>query len=496
MVIFYIILAVAVIGGGIILSKAGMLNLTVFVGAALVALILPLPVHAATMALAKSDQETFHEYFNGFETGTSQNSTVCYKNGSCLHTYSCDPHQVPTTETYTGSDGKTHTRSTTKTVYDSCPYSTQETSFYVSTTLGEYTVASHLMTGHPYRFLTAIPGGQVTHAPAEWTAVKARVAAGKPNGVTKVSNYKNYILASESSVFKRYSGAIDSLNKKNLLPAPSAGVTGMYGANKAYFVGNLGKLDKSMLTRQMQNLDGAVGTELRGDVHVVFVNSAQVKMSHEDYGNALLAYWQSKQFGRNAIAKNTIILVVGVTPATGASAASTVVSDPTATTAPAVVSNTPAEAPQPAIKKGTPTVDWAKAFTGMPVGNEGLLNQFATDLPGTAIDKNFIGKPTFNIKTQTVVHTDGVVESMLYGENKFVRVSMSGNDKGDNGSGFKYLSNEWTPDTGTLILFYVISTLLFLGALIGGMFMSVRFTENRTYDPIKILFTSSKGTKK
>lgn len=490
MVILYPILAVLVIAVAVFLVKRGTMHVTVFVATALVALLLPLPTYAIGTAIAKSDQQTFHEYWNGYEVSTNANTITCTRDGACVHTYNCDPYQVHTTETYTDSDGKTRTRPKTETRYHDCPYSRNETTYVINTTLGDYTVASHLMTGPAYRFGQYIPGGQVKVAPQLWREAKARIDAGKSGGVTKVSNYKNYILASQSTVFKRYSDRIDALKAKNLLPAPSAGVTDFYQASKAYFVGNLNGINRKAMVKDVQNLNGAVGTDLHGDLNVVFVDTAKVKMSSEDYGNALMAYWQSKEFGRDALAKNTVVLIVGVKPYQEGAGASVSASQSSDKSTPTPADSKPAQT----IKAGTPVVDWAAAFTGMPVGNEALLNQFHTELPGTVVGKNFIGNPTYNTAKQQVIRTDGVVESILYGQNKFVRVSMTGGDKDDSGSGFSYLSAEWKPDTGTLVAIYSVSVLLFLGALIGGAYTSITLVESNTNDIIRKFF--GKGNNK
>jgi len=478
MVVFYIILAVAVAAIAVFLTKARSMHVTGFVAVALVAVLLPTPVYAITTAVAKNDQQTFHEYWNGYETAAYTQVQTCVIDGSCQHTYSCDPYTVTEIETYYDSDGKAKTRFVTKTKWRECPYSSEETTFYVDTTLDTFVFGDSLMTGKPYRS-KGIPGGQVTTPPADWAAVKARVEAGTPGGVTKVSKYKNFILGSEQTLFKRYSDKIDLLEKDNLLPSPAAGVQNHYDASKAYFVGDMKGVDKDALTKNVQSLNGAMGTDLHGDLHVVFVQASAIEMSAEDYGNALMAHWQSKEFGRDAIAKNSVILVVGVEGYK--KTVSTEAADTAGVTA------------EPVISTGTPVVAWAKGFTGMPLGNESLLTQFGSQLPGTVIDENFIGSPTFDVKHSKIVHTDGVVESMLYGENKFTRVSMTAADAEDSGSGFAYLGDDWKPDTATMVWFYIIASILFAGAMFGAMMLSTNLVANRTNDFLAHLFSKSKN---
>lgn len=479
MVIFYIILAAVVTAAAVVLVKLKSLHVTVFAVAALLALLAPLPVYSIATAVAKNDQQTFHEYWNGYETNAYTHVQECVRDGQCQNTYQCDPYTVWETETYVNSEGDLKTRTVQKTKYHSCPYSDEETSFYVDSTLKTFTIASNLMTGGQFRSGAGIPGGQVTEAPAEWTAAKARLDAGTPGGVTMVSDYKNYILGSERSLFKRYSDQIDELTADGLLPAPTSGVTGSYNAQKVHFVGDLDDISRQDLVKDMQNLNGAVGTELRGDLHMVFVDTQAVSISAEDYSNALLAYWQSKDaHGRDTIAKNAIIVVVGVEAYQTPEVTTEVSPSDSAVVAPEIV-----------IADGTPVASWVKAFTGMPVGNESLMTQFSSELKGEVIGDDFLGSPTYDVSAGTVKHTDGLVESILWGVNKFERVSMDATEEDDNGSGFAYLADEWKPDTGTMVVVYIISSILFLAVMAGGFFMSGSFKANGTKDFIPYLFT-------
>jgi hypothetical protein len=483
--IFYIIIALAATAATVFAIKSPV-NLSVWAVALIVALISPFPVHAIVMSVAKSDKQTYHEYWNGYETDARAVSTTCVRDGSCVHEYNCDPYTQVYYDTVQDADGKgTHQERKTRTVYHDCPYSTQETTYLVDTTLNTYTVGDSLMTGAQYRFGTGIPGGRVTHAPAQWSAVKHRIDIKKPGGVSKVNSYKNYILASEGTVFKRYSDEIDELKSKNLLPSPSAGIGQYDDAIKVSFVGNVHGIDKKTIRDNLNSLNGAVGSDLNGDVRMVFVNSSAVGNT-EDYGNALMAYWQSsKTFGRDALAKNAIVIIVGVekykTPSKASESTESVVVPTTTPTAPTVTEQ-PA---QPVIKDGSPVVAWTKAYTGMPIGNEALLTQLQSDLKGDVIDKNFIGNPTIDLGTKQTIHTDGKIESILFGTNKFDRVSMSAKDSNDSGSGFNYLADEWQPDTGAWTWFFVISTIVFLLVLGGGFFGANSASQSNLPDPAR-----------
>lgn len=505
MLVFYIILAAVVIGLGVALTVLHKMHWTVFAITAAVSLLVPWPVQAITLAIAKTDQQTFHEYWNGFETNTYQRDTTCVRDGSCVHTYDCDPYVVMETEYYTeyhteyytDSEGRSQSRQVgvqksrqvPKTKYHSCPYSSQETSYYVDSTLKNFTIASNLMTGEPYRWGVPIPGGQITAAPILWTQAKERIEAGNPGPVSTVNSYRNYLLNSKDSLFKRYSDLIEELKAEGTLPPITSGVESLYHANKLHVVGDIQGIDKLNFQQDVAKLNGAVGTELRGDLHVVMIDAEKVSASREDYTNALLGYWQSKEeFGRDALGKNAIVLVIAVEPYEAAPV-TTPAPEATATPTPEATAAPEVEIEKAPIAVGTPVVKWASAFTGMPVGNEGLIQQVASQLPGTPIYQNFFGNPKYDIASEKVLHSEGVIEGILWGPNQFERVSMEAKDADDVGSGFSYLSDEWQPDPGTMTLIYILGGILAALALAGGAFASIAMRDNGTTDFVRYLFT-------
>lgn len=460
-------------------------------GAVILAMLAPLPVYAISTSVAKNSDQTFNEYWNGFETATSLDTQGCERDGYCRNTYSCDPYTVVEIEYYTDSEGKSQSRMVTKTKYHSCPYSSEETSYYIDTTLGSYTIGSHLMTGVPYRGGVGIPQGQVLSAPAFWTEAKTRVDSGKPGPVAKVSTYKNYILASESTIFKRYSNRIEEFRANNLLPDPTSGISGFYDAPKSYFVGvNPKQVETTEYAKDVAALNASFGTFLQGDLHVVFVDAASVGDS-TDYGNSLMAYWQSHELKKNALAKNTMVVIIGVKdyvvpPLEEVSASDTLVIPIPNNDAPTVTT--------PIIPEGAGVVAWAKAFTGMPLGNEDLITEVESKLRGQVLDENLIGRPSYDIKKEAMVKSDGVLEDMLFGENKFERISMSALDENDSGSGFGYLSDEWVPDAALMTLIYFISIVLILIVLGFGAFLlySSHYTLS---DPLRDLIHSKEKSK-
>jgi hypothetical protein len=446
MLVFYTVLGVVIVAGLVVLVKSNSrVHFTILSVTILAALLVPWGVYSITAAVAKNDDQTFYEYWNGSEVSTSSSDVRCEKNGRCKHYYDCDPHLVTSTETYTDEKGNMKTRQVTKTEYDSCPYSQVETTYKIDTTIGSFTAGDSLMTGAEFRSFKNIPGGRQS-PPNTWVQAKERIDSGNPSGVTARHSYKNYILSADVSLFKTYSDKIEDLEKENLLPVPVADVHSLYVANKAYNVGDT-KIDLPSMNRQLIQLNGYVGAELRGDTHVVFADASKVG-DKTDYTNALKAYWSSEKVGKSAIAKNTLTLVVGVTQ-----------------------------------KDNKPTVDWATGFTGMPVGNEGLIQEFS-NLKGSVIDENFIGSPKFNIAAKKYELSGGKVESMITGSHKFERVSMSASDANDKGSGFSYLSESWTMKPAQLAVAIWVSSIIGVMILAIGTLINFNMANYRG-DPVK-----------
>lgn len=446
MLIFYVVLCLVIVAGCVVIFKSNNRgHLTVLTITILAALLAPWGVYSITAAIAKNDDQTFNEYWNGSEVSATYSTVKCDKNGRCKHYYDCDPHLVTTTETYTDEKGNMKTRQVTKTEYDSCPYSREETTYVVNTTVGKFTAGDSLMTGEEFRFNKSIPGGR-QNAPALWIEAKNRIESGNPSGVTSRHTYKNFILSADVTLFKNYSDKIEDLEKEGLLPTPASTVRDLYQSDKVYSVGDT-KVDVGEMKRQLTQLNAYVGAELRGDAHVVFADASRVG-DKTDYTNALKAYWSSEKVGKNSIAKNTLTLVIGVEQ-----------------------------------KDGKPTVKWATGFTGMPVGNEGLIQEFS-NLKGSVIEGNFIGSPKFNPSSKTYTLSGGKVESMISGTHKFERVSMSASDASDKGSGFSYLSESWTMKPAQLAVAIWVSSILSVIILVIGTLINFNIASYRG-DPVK-----------
>lgn len=427
--LWFVLIFAAVTGAvGWFLYHRGILaNFTVSLLAGLIAASVAGPATwGVATTIMKNDEQTFQEFWGGYESGASFTTQQCERDGHCRNEYKCDPYLYTYTETYTDSKGKTKTRTKTETRYHDCPYSAEETTYTIATTLGGYTVGTY-MTGAQYRAERAIPGGQVTEPPAVWSAAKARVDAGEPGAVFKQNAYKNYILASETSILKRYSADIDQYKSEGLLQPIESTLHDIYQMQKVQFLGAppIGEGQQAELSKDAMYLSAALGTELQGDLRVVFVNSDKVTSSEsEKYGLTLMAYWQSAEMAKFATPKNAVVVIVGV-----------------------------------GTENGKPIADWTRAYTGMPVGNERLTADIRSSLTGEYIDEHFLGRPTLLPGTEAVTKTDGLLENKLFGPNKFERISMDAVDEGDIGTGFEYLGAGWEPDAGQQTLIYVLSAL-------------------------------------
>ena len=377
--------------------------------------------------MAVASQLSYHQYLNGWETAATNEITTCTRDGPCRYEYDCDPYIVMVPYEcghYSGSGENRHYVSQTchrpETRYHSCPYVDYETSYFVNTTLGTYTIAEHRFPENPqthrWRELHSIPSYVIDRAgvgePPFWVAVKKRVDANDPGPVCKRSSYENYILASEHTILKQYSSEVEQFAGKNLLPKLQSSVYEFYSADKAYFVGYRPPDAKSWQS-ELRYLNAALGSEFQGDLHLVIVQNPVISQNPDVYAFALQAYWQNpKVFGRDAFSKNGIAVVVGT--------------------------------------EDGQTVSWSRAFTGMPLGNEMTLVALRNKLKGLELEPGtVIGSVRKELKQAKAKHGAGALETVLWGlnnkETKFQRISMTGKDPGDNGSGFLYLRGEIRP---------------------------------------------------
>lgn len=394
--------------------------------------------------LFKQSNLTFNEYWNGWEIQAVADVTTCTRDGPCRHEYDCDPYIVLVTYTYSCGKNQTCTGVRPETRYHSCPYVNKETDYLVKTTLGDYAIAYGRLPDNPqanrWRSGVLIPQYVIDRAgvgaPPFWLAAKARIDSGKPGPVTKRAEYDNYILASDRTILKQYSSAIEEYKKANLLPPVQSAVYDFYCADKVQFVG-FRPADPKVWQAALSYLNAAFGSELRGDLHLIIVQNETINNNPDKYILALKAYWQNRAvFERNAISKNSAIVVMGTADGQ--------------------------------------TVEWTRATTGMPLGNEEMLVAIRNIKGIPLTPESVIGRVEgeFDYKTKVGVrgkHSDGAIEKILWGigesQTKFKRIAMTG--KTGAGSGFLYLSNEI--DITSRQKFWIVFTIFVLSLGIWGV---------------------------
>lgn len=159
--------------------------------------------------------------------------------------------------------------------------------------------------------------------------------------------------------------------------------------------------------------------------------------SHVKYLTALKAYWLGDHFGRRAIAKNAIIIVVGVKQ---------------------------------------DKVRWSETSTGMPFGNEVMAEQlslrFAEDNKVPLTPQAVIGNPRLQMRGMgenakpklTMSENPGVIEKTILKDYPFLRASMGckGDDDGKSCLGYDNLVSKIEPSSGAKVTMGAIAVLIAL----------------------------------
>lgn len=399
------------------------------------------------MQIAISNNVTFNQYLNGYEQRTLWQKITCERDGSCEYDYDCDPYEVPVTyecNCYSDKNGEhcsTCTRMETR--YHHCPYVTEEWTFVIQTSLDEYTIAAHVFPDHPdqhrWRSYEPVPQYIINQAgvgiPSFWASADTRIRAHRPGPVTKRGSYPNYILASDLTILKQYSNAIEELKKQNLLPNISIDVHDYYMANKVHFVGvrpeQNGTTEAQWQTTVMY-FNEELGPKLYGDLHLVLVGDPKIVDRPDEYSQALKAYWQNRKvWNDNALMKNAIVVIVGT--------------------------------------RDGKTISWVRATTGMPLGNESMIEYLDSINHGPLTPEFLLGNlpeqfhPDISKGPHIGLDTTGAIKRIVFGldssDTKFRRVSMSGKSaNGGIGAGYLYLKNELRPTSSQehWILFFSI----------------------------------------
>lgn len=393
-------------------------NVEFIVAAALIVLVVtPLTLRIG-FNVAKGNAIKYEEFWNGWEEKAIQEERRCSRDSGCHYTYDCDPYTVPVTYTYPCGEN-TCTGVRLETHYHDCPYANREWSFRIDTTLGSYDIATTVPDELGFRG-KRVPANIPRGVPAFWQACKDRLDANDPGPVTVRKEYDNYILASDQTILRQYSDQIASLKQQRLLPPVTNKLRGPYWADKLQFVGMAAPPGDWQLA--LGRLNAALGSEHQGDLHMVVLDTAGFArlLKPDAYITALKAHWTSRAFGRKAISKNSIIVAIGAAEG---------------------------------------KVVWARANTGMPVGNEAMSVAIKERLVGVPLEPDtLIGHVRREGETSKV--EGGVLAHIVLNEPGFKRVSMTAEDKNDLGTGFKYLYATIQPSGWAKFAMMLIALLL------------------------------------
>lgn len=419
----------------------------------------------------------YHQSLNGTVVNTSVTPYVCTRDGDCAHTYDCDSYQVLVSAAYTDTNHVYHP-AVYRTDYHQCPVATMEYTYTITAVAWHtytWNIVDHGFAANPKPWCCAeendgdssIPSDVPRGVPAQWLKARHDLAAGNSDPVTVDDTYENYILANEATILRANSDDINMLRKKHLMPSPpTAPVYDTYLSSKVSFVGlNYPASVQQAWQSAVMHLNAPLGTNLEGDLHVVAVNADELQgvVSPDAYAAAIQAD-RLNDYAKDAEAKNAIVLVVGVNPVTN-------------------------------------TIAWARANTGMPIGNEAMFAALQNQLQGVAFDPNtVIGTATAKVTTvQTksgigyhVSYTlgHGIVEQVVMRTFPFQRACMnctSARDKKvDAGQqGYVYLKTELPLPTWGVIVTIIVDILIL--AIVWGFalwldyYFSSTTTKNRQF---------------
>lgn len=382
---------------------------------------------------------TFHEYYNGVETGTEVFSTMCQEDGLCVHTYSCHYYTVHHSGYYTGTaDNKKYHPGYDEVKHHDCPYSRQEQEWVIHSTVGDFVVAQHRFP-EPVQLwdqTKPIPQSVLDDAgvgiPPEIPIAQQRIDQGDPRPANKINNYINYILASDNVLVRVPNDQVQKYRQPNLLPSLTSNVIDVDQANKVHFVGFVPS-DVQAWQDAMMRLNMEAGSlnpaTTRFDIQLVCINSATIpEASADGYTTALNAYWESSVFGKAALPKNMAVVVIGT---------------------------------------DGKTVSWARGFTLIPTGNGIMWSDLQDFVPGTAFTPQaLIGEPRAQLNRNasgavgvTIVPTQGELEMVLIrGPHHFVRQHMT--DRHAGSVGYQFLEGDIQPSFWTCVRIFLVTVLI------------------------------------
>jgi hypothetical protein len=380
----------------------------------------------------------YHQFLNGSVLATDRQAYTCTRDGDCEYDYNCDYYYDTETEYYTDSEGNTKSRTVEVRKHHDCPYAKQEFSYTILDSLGTtHSIGDRYFAKNPqeWRRGSGIPSQVPRGEPAKWVHARKALAAGNSDPVVVPDEYKNYVLADESTLLRASSDDISLLSKQKLLPDHTQNlrdpIHDYYVADKMSFVG-FKPINEAAWQSSLMHFNAALGMEKQGDMHIVAIKASAIpaSVSPEDYLNALKAYWLNN-LGKYAIAKNGIALVL-------------------------------------AVDDSGSTIEWSKAATGMPVGNGPMLQALSTQLSGTPFTPaNVLGSTTAQVTTKqgkpAVTYTvgKGKAAQIIMHTFPFKRACMMCKDKGEDSSqSFVDLASSIPISTGGVVGAIVVSSIL------------------------------------
>jgi hypothetical protein len=390
----------------------------------------------------------FEQTINGNLESATVTENACTENGPCIHEdHYCDPKEHME---YTKDSKGNITGVRTWTTYSDCPFMTKEYTFIVTDTFGnEYIIASHWFAAKPELWRGGVGvdrsgADSVSRGiPPEWQKLKDQIDAGDAPPVTVPNTYDNIVLGSK---YTEHSDDIPVLQQNNLLPAYTRDLEGnpfydRYKADKAVFVG-MNPPNNAVWQDQLMRFNADLGMTKQGDLHIVAVRAAALTalgLAPEDYIRALKAHW-SNDFGKKSLPKNAIIVALGVD------------------------------------NSGT-TVQWARAQTGMPVGNNEMLDAIAYRANGIPFQPDaLLGQTKARIVAQppngklmpTYTAGGGLLSRIIMTDQPFKRSCMRCTDESEKGQqGFVDLEDLIDASTGNIIWAIIILTLIAMLLLAG-----------------------------
>ena len=428
--------------------------------------------------MSVSSQLEHEEFYGGVELKPEEHPTTCRDGHSgndandgksnCRFTYDSGKDYTYL-ETYyvqvcnTNSKGNTschsepRIRSRSATIY--YPYATHEYHYSIPDTLGRtFEFPDTYLAEQPERAHSKdIPAKYPRGAPSDWKEAKTRFDQGDPRSVEGLFPYDSPILATNDKFLTANAGNVKKYRDAKLLTDHTVNIlkNPLYGptnrqAKKVAFV-DVTVANPEEWQNALSRFNAACGMKLQCDLHVVIVNSNKVPRADAgQYVQALKAYWQSDRFKKRAISKNVIMLGIGTSDGK--------------------------------------TVDWSNATTGMPYGNNIMLESLASSLPGLKLEPNVIlgsprtvatpykdkkGKTKFNVN---VTHTTplGAVEAAVFNDGHgFKRACMLKCEKGE--IGFGDLIEKIEPSAGAKA--WMIFIICFLSLFFWSTVAATSFAE-------------------